>query len=418
MKGNKSLRIIALSLSVTMFFAGCSLPFFRKESRVSPDKVFAACEKYDAEDYDDLDELIGDISNNRAMASGMFIKAEGKEIRHALNDDTVNEAFADVTDQLFYNLYAKSIESLTMMIKSKTKKDGGTVKIAICSAGFENEDDAWKYYKQTNSYFGDVAEGDRIESTKDRLSDKDLEATVTEIFISRSASCFSVYIDGDSVMVLMGFEKWCNDIDDELDAFCELLDVPAPDMSDWDCTSMPEVTDRIDLLLEEYDFTVLDPDTFEDVTDSFDANGNYYTETTDREKIEDIITLEDGMFRAVCMMRAAYMIEGSQTHGPGSDYSAVYFLSFHFDSDLSSEEFYNDLKEYFMDDNEDKIVDSETNTVGGITYTKLVTEAYIKAIYGIYLDGDDVYLVGLGSFDEQTNQQNYDDILTGILGLP
>ena len=118
------------------------------------------------------------------------------------------------------------------------------------------------------------------------------------------------------------------------------------------------------------------------------------------------------------MMKAAYMIEGSQPHGPGSDYSAVYFLSFHFDSDLSSEEFYNDLKEYFMDDNEDKIVDSETNTVGGITYTKLVTEEYIEAIYGIYLDGDDVYLVGLGSFDEQTNQQNYDDILTGILGLP
>ena len=110
-----------MALSVTA--TGCSIPFLNKSGRVSPDKVYDACVAYDAEDYDDLSEMTEDLDNKRVLLSGMFISAEGKDIRHAMNDDDINTAFSDISEELIYNLYSKKIDKLTLMLKAEEKKD-------------------------------------------------------------------------------------------------------------------------------------------------------------------------------------------------------------------------------------------------------------------------------------------------------
>ena len=404
------LKILSAALATSLLLSGCSLPFFKKESRVSPDKVYSACGEFDCEDYDDLSEMTDDLDNKRVLKAGLYITAEGKDIRHAMNDSDINVLFEDVTEELMYSLYSKSIDKLTLMMKSDENKEGGIIKIAVVAAEFEDEDAAWKYYKSCNDQFSDLIDEEEVDSAKDYLSDEDLECTVTQIFDGRSATCYSVYIDRNCVMVLTGYEYRCNDIDFELDDYCELLGIPAPDMSGWDCLAQPEVEDRSQLVLDEWDPTYIDPYDFEDNVDST-MRQMIYTETDDEDIMSDLVEFGEDMYDSVSMMRAIY------NSGDNNRYEATYVISYTCESKEIAEALYEEFLDNIQEESGSHITDTDTGASGSITYTKIEISMYINAKYGVYLEDDMVYLIGTAALEDLASSARFDEC-TGIMGLP
>ena len=415
MNFNKMTKIIALSMTVTVAFTGCSLPFLKK-SRVSPDKVFEACTEYDAEDYDDLGEMIEDLGNKRAAANGVFISLEGKNIRHALSDNAVNELFADAGEEVIYSLYSKQIDTVTLMLKSEEKKDGGTVKVALCSAKFDGAEEAEDYYDKCNDLFADLVDKDGFESDIDSQSDDNMAYTITQVFGHAKAVSYSAYLDNDCVMVLIGFERRCNDVGVELESLCDQLAVPAPDMSDWDCLAVPDVDDRLDLFLETGEFTEVNPNVFGDYVGDYDGGtNNYYTETDVEGTMEQLLGIGNESYENVEHLRAAITTESASS----SIRTGTYAISFDCTDEQEAETFYNDLSRSLADENSIFIVNQESDVVGDLKYIKLtLRESFSCAIYAVFREGDMVYLVGTMAVEQVSVEDNYEAYVCDAMGLP
>ena len=402
-------KIITSVLIFSVALSGCSIPFFGKGNRISPDSVYDALSEYDCEDYDDLEEMAGDAENKRALMAGMFISLEGKYIRHALNDDTFNGLFEPVSEDYLYNLYSKSINKATLMIRGEENRDGGTVRLAILSAEFDDDEAAWKYYNSCNDLMAGLTEDEKVQSYKDHFEDGKLECTATQIFSVRSASCQSVYIEGSSVMVMTGYEDKCNDITDEFEEYAGILEIPYSDMSRWDCLAVPDVEDRILLMIDELDMEYLDPEEFSDRVDLEGQVLNIYTEGTDPSIMTGIEDIYSGYEDQISMIRAAYTMP--------SGYTAFYAFSFTLDGDVSASYLYEHAVTELMEENDEIISNTDTGETGGITYTKLYADNFSHIRYSIFLEGNMVYLIGAISLQSDAVDDLYEEY-SDILGLP
>lgn len=383
--------------------AGCSL--FGRESRVSPQRFFSACDEYDSEEYESISELEDELDNKRALIAGMYIKAEGKEMRHVVESDALEECLSDIGNDVFYDLYSKNAESMTAFIQSEELDDKGKIIFAGVSVDLGNEDDAWKYYRKCNERFSDTADQDEdTTKTLDYASDDKLECTVTVLLKRRQATVYSVYIDGDSVLVLIGYEYRNNGLDDYFDEFCEIMDIPAPDLSDIDTASAnDEVEDRFMAAVDYLDAEEIDPEDFAArLASSPDVDVIYYiTDEIDTSGFF-VPTIDSNVAAGITEMRVIY--ESSRSSRMLGNYLMI--TEYKTEDKTVSEEMYNTLTDALSMGGMTDVVDSGERD--GISYFKASLSDRI--FYCVYRENESVYIVA-------TTNDGSDEI-TDVMGLP
>ncbi|MCR5060984.1 MAG: hypothetical protein K6A80_08155 [Saccharofermentans sp.] len=396
------LAVSAVSVMMEMT-SGCSL--FSKESRVSPQRFFSACDEYDSEEYESISELEDELDNKRALIAGMYIKAEGKEMRHVVESDALEECLSDIGNDVFYDLYSKNAESMTAFIQSEEEDDKGKIIFAGVSVDLGNEDDAWKYYRKCNERFSDTADQDEdTTKTLDYASDDKLECTVTVLLKRRQATVYSAYIDGDSVLVLIGYEYRNNGLDDYFDEFCEIMDIPAPDLSDIDTASAnDEVEDRFMTAVDYLDAEEIDPEDFAArLASSPDVDVIYYI--TDEIDVSGFFvpSIDPSIASGITEMRVIY--ESSRSSRLIGNYLMI--TEYKTEDKTFSEEIYNTLTDSLSMGGMTDVVDSGERD--GISFFKASLSDHI--FYSVYRENESVYIVA-------TTNDGSDEI-SDVMGLP
>ncbi|SCW32059.1 hypothetical protein SAMN02910456_00529 [Ruminococcaceae bacterium YRB3002] len=403
----RNIRIAAAVMTAAMIFTGCSLPFFKKASRLSPENVCAALGEYDAEEYDDIEEFTEDLGNKRTLLAGMFMRLEDKAVRKVLNSDEVDEIYSSVAEELVKSLYSKSIEESVLFIQKETDDDNGQIMINIVSSRFGSEDDAWKYYKSCNEMYSDMTDAG-TDADLERTEDGDLECTTTKIYSGKSVVSYSVSIEGDSVMVFTGYAYKNNDLTARMAELSEAFSVPAPDVSKWDLNLKTEVEDRIDLLVDAYDIEMIDPADFDRKNDD-DTIGAYGMTTNDVAVMEDLTNFDEDDLKNVESITSVY-VRSSYTNG-------WIAISFKLKEGSDRDAFMSVVKEELIDENIAYATDSKDETIDGIRCIKSEMNMIIDYIYAAYQEEDMIYVIASLNSDANGSSQVFYEI-TDTMELP
>ncbi|MBR2524469.1 MAG: hypothetical protein IKE53_08560 [Clostridiales bacterium] len=410
----KVICVLIISLmSVSVF--SCSIPFLKQESRVSPDRLYAACEENDAEGYDTLEEITDDLENPRALSAGMFIKAEGKDIRHLFYDESINGLYADAAEELLLNIYSKSIEKATVYMRNEDH-DPGVISVLCCSMQFGSYEDADTAYKSCNKYIKSLDDG-TSESSSEKLVDGDMDLMFTTLCKGHSAVCFAVYVDCDSVMLLMGSQNKSNDVTVELTELTGYLEIPSPDLSFWDCLATPEIEDRFMALVEARGYQELDS-SMPSITRIGSGQGRsssitgYYL-SDDPFDVSGLNLDSAGDPDAITRVGIIY----DMSYSAGKSGGIMIYELCYSDEDSAADAYDDILGSLSMAG--DYLEETDSGELDGIRYTKFRLEI-AGYYYQVYLDGENVYITlcmnSIGNADTAYTD-SFNEALE-IMGLP
>ena len=375
-----------LMLTIIAGMSGCSL--FAKKSRLEADKMCGAFEDYDAEEYDDLDEFEGDLENHRCLLAGMYIRGDGKYVRHIMSSDAINLVMEDAGENVIDELYTKKAEEIAFLIQGEEDEEKRTDSaFAVFSLKFDSEDEAWKYYRSCNDLFDGYADEDEdIVETKDYLSDDDLECTVTLLENGRNINCYCAYIEGKCVAVMIGHECGCNAISDLFDDMCDPLGIPAPDIDDYDFTTIAADTDRFMTAVEYYGATEVDYGTSSSVL----GQGCVYCIVDDVSGRSDYMLFgsqEEYAGLIDEMKLLVYSPNGRASMGSGMMVFACYETADKNDAQELYDSILDDVNGSFGAED----IDIDSGIEGTITYTRIDMMGFMT--YNIYLEENSVYII-------------------------
>lgn len=376
----KSCSVI-LFICVVISLCGCDL--FGRKCRISTDKVMEAFGEYDAEEYDDLSEMEEDTDNKRSLLAGMYIWGEGKNVRHIMTSESINLVLHDVGENTIDDLYQKKAEETALLVQSRVNdKEITETLFAACSYKFETEDEAWKFYKSCNTGFGEKDEIGIADKTLEHLEDEDLEGTVTLLNMNKSVTCYTAYIDGEYVLVLIGYEYMCNGMADSFDELCGILGIPAPEIDDFDF-SVPETeeADRFMNAVTYYDAEEVDIDYSVGLT-----NGAYYAITKDVDDSIDYLGLDDLIFLVDEAKILAYAQDSRSSYVGDSSLVLICYVTLN-DNDARSiyDSIVYEMEDYDID------CDVSIGEQNGITYYKMDSDD--EGRYYIFREDNTVYVV-------------------------
>ena len=329
-------------------------------------------------------------------------------MRHVLESDGIQESLSDIGNDVFYDLYSKNAEAITAFIQSEEKDDNSKMIFAGVATDFDTEDEAWKFYRNINDHFADIADSDeRLTKELNYASDDKLECTATTVIGQREATTYSVYIDNNSVLILIGYECRTDRIDEYFDELCEIMEIPSPELPDIDLTtSIDEIEDRFMAAVDYLDAEEIEP---RDLSARMAASATVdpvYFVTEDIDSSSFLTpSLSDDLEEGITEVRQLYM-------SPGRDLltDLTMLAAYQGKDKVSAEELYDFFVESIEESDEaDNIEYGEEN---GISYYKCDAMDYFY--YRIYREDDVVYLY----ITSDRSVANTPEELARIVGLP
>ena len=414
MKHFKKAAVLGICLSVVMTGTACSL--FGGSGRLTPEKIYEELNKGDSEPCEDMDEILGDIDNKRAMLAGMFASFEGKDIKKTLKSEELNTYYADVGTEVLSELYTKNISRMTLYVQGEDIEDtNGNIKFAVCSMQFENDDEAWKYYKSCNKTYAAMI--DATEDTSDLKYEQDgkLESTMTTINSGRNLVTYDVYIEGSCVMVLIGHAYKSNELTDRLSTLCERLSIPSTDVSKWDLLANVESDNRVMMAVE-----ALKAEKIEDVDDDLpeitEYSGSPYYFVTDNPSL--IEELGFGMIDDAEEITVLYNFNKlSSSRLTNMNGSVAYSLRC--EDERAAEKIFNKVSTLYSIDSSSRKKNNDTGEEDGIKYSKVELGMSSSTVYyGFYLEDNMVYVIC--AYDKKSSSgsgSNYEE-LRNMMQLP
>lgn len=406
-----------LALSLVMLVTGTSCNLFGGSSRLTPENIYEELNKGDSEPCEDMDEILGDIDNERAMLAGMFASFEGKDIKKTLKSEELNTYYADVGEEVFADLYTKNISRMTLYVQGEELEDtNGNIKLALCSMQFESDDEAWKYYKSLNTNYAELIDATENESDLNYEQDGKLEGTMTTINKGRNLVTYDVYIEGNCVMVLIGYARRTNELTDRLNSLCESLTVPSTDVSKWDLMSSIDAENRLMMAIEQLraeEITEIEDDELPDIAD---YSGSPYYFVTDKPGVIEDIGM--GKLKGAQEVTVLYNFSKISTTRISNMSGSIGYALKCEDAD-KAEEIYNKVKRLHTPDTSARSNTEENGEVDGIKYYTITDELSSRTVYyGFYQEENMVYVVCAYDKNSSSTGSNNFKELCNMMQLP
>lgn len=400
----KGLIAVILICTMAAAAAGCS-----SSGALSPDAFAKAMEEYDIDEYDDVSEFIDDLDNDRLVKAGMYVRTEDKEIRKVMLSDEINKLTEDAGEYIMQDLYSKKVQQGAVFVE-RTASDGTEWFIAGVSLKFDSADEADGYYEEQTGIYSDAEDVTTAEAG-------DIRYTFINVFEPRKAVVRAFYIEKDCVLSLTGYEKRTNSMTESMAELCGYMDIPAPDLGDWDCTVPPKYDNRVLAAKDCYDnVVVIDPDKFDKIDNQMPAV--YYSSGTDMDSFTyDAMTLK-GIIKDGCIFYDHLMnytnISSTGTSSSGGGYLV---LGFQFKDDVFAEDCFDQFIDLTRKDEKKYIANDTTGEEGSISYYVASLNFPVgKYEYRYYLEGDRIYMVMLAGKDIDDLDRIRSEIL-GNMGL-
>ncbi|MCR5060983.1 MAG: hypothetical protein K6A80_08150 [Saccharofermentans sp.] len=359
--------IAALILTFAVIAAGCFGD--GDKSRLSPDKLCAALTEYDSEEYDSREEIEDQFHNERALIAGMFAR-----------DD-----------------------SGVLFVQRFDDEDGGFLDIKGELSVFENADEAQAFY-------------DERTGENESSSDGDIQYAFIDSFRRLNAESTAVYLEGNYVFVLTGHEFKNNGYTDKISTLCELLDIPAPDISSYDCNAKLAPEERIPELKNDLNAEEISASDF-DLGNVIDRQGCFYVHTDDFKDIAGVLDEERlAMYSDVIGADIFYSVDSDPGDERASRFVVMRVVC---NSENEAMDFYDSMRA-------DIAARGDASTVtlidegeeDGILFSKYkITDPYMSASYNLYAEGDSAYIMSFLNMDEDVAAETVNNICD-ILGMP
>ena len=381
--------------------SGC---IFGSKKLLSCEKVRAAFEAYDSEEYGSVDELKSDVENDRALLAGMYIDLKDDSIKKCLTTDKIGDIFGDDQNELLKNMYSKMIEEAVLLIQVENTSAGGSLKMAVLGMDFDDNKDAERYY---NAYVKHLKKN-YDETDSDMVSG--MEFCTATTYTGKKAVCQRVYRYRDSVLVVAGYERGDNGITAKMQAVCDLIGVESPDISGYDCTSTTNAGGRFDLAMEHYDPQLIDPKEFNTKSEEV-GTGSYYTETNDIGTVREMLSGSPIKTNQVDNFRG--LVNRTRNSVTGI---ALYEIKTRNNEDAV--EIFDTASKELKDENSKEMSGLAEGEEDNINYCYFDVSMFVsQSVYAVYREGDTVYLIAaIGS--KQTEARQCFEELTDVMGLP
>ena len=379
--------ILTVVLIFAVVSAGCVSR--ARESIISVDRFIQAMEEYDAEEYDSRDEIFEQADNPRATLAGMYCRVEPE--------------FSGVTDQL---LFVQGFEN----------EDGSNVNIAASLYAFASEDDASEYCQSYCDSLNEQTPDDGEEILITDLTKDNVSCTCRTSFRRLNLECTAVYQEYDHVLVLTGLEYKTNEMSSFIDELCGLLDIPSPDLSDYDCNERLDPEVRIPELKVVLGAEEIPASDF-DLSNEIDREGCFYVHTDDFKDIAGVLDDERlAMYSEVISADIFYSVDSDPADERASRFVVMRVLC---NSDADAMDFYYSIR---------ADIDSRGDTAsvslidegeeGDILFSKYkITDPYMSASYNLYSEGDSAYIMSFLNMDEDVASEAMQQVCD-IMGLP
>ncbi|SCW26348.1 hypothetical protein SAMN02910456_00044 [Ruminococcaceae bacterium YRB3002] len=400
------LRASSLLVASALLVSGCSLPFAKKESKVSPAKLIDACDEIDYEIYDDTGEILDEFGNERSMSNGIAARLDSKGLRKLLRDENVNEFFSfaeGMTDAVRSN----KIVECAVMFRADEAQDRGDYKMFCLASGFDSDDEASEYYDAVAGFAEEYGTS-AIEANVVTPSEDDLECIVYQSRGRQSAVSIELCKSLDSVMVLVGYEYFNNEVSGNLDGICSTLDIPSCGMEQWDMSEPADMGDRTECLVELYDMTEIDPGDLDALNETVEPAAKYF-ETDDKETMSQVLRLDDDTrYELMDRMRVGYIKRY------GIDAALIFSIEAS-DADKAAE-LYDFFKMQAKSPAGDQL-NVDEGIKDGINYYKFDSIFVTYRKYAIYLEGNRIYILSILGMDEQEASDQF-ETYSGDMELP
>ena len=207
MKNIKKIVAAGLVLSMSLSMAGCM-----GGGKLAPSKLAASAKKNGCELYKDADDFADDIEEDDDIEDGIYITVSGSDVKDILK-----------TNDFTKDLYDKSIKNATIVYYSDEDEYGAF----IVSFTFGSKKDAQDYYD-------DVL--DEFEDNEDKCADTDSddgEKNGISYFVYEGSAGWyrlaeGVYINGKTVVVIVGAGLGNDDYNDVIDDVAGCYDIVLP----------------------------------------------------------------------------------------------------------------------------------------------------------------------------------------------
>ena len=211
MKKIRSVISVAVIASMALCLAGCSLGGvkFGPPALAKYAKDYGADLYEDGGDFHDEVEYMDDTGD---LEDGVYIHAEGDEIRDAMKQTFIIGGF-----------YDSSVKEATVFVVG----DYGNTVCTFVSEVFESEDDAQDMYDELVEDFEEVKDYSGEDAEMDSFEEGGMVYTIINADSQYTHCSYGAYLKDNTLFIVFctGDEK---DINNYADDVCEALDVMAP----------------------------------------------------------------------------------------------------------------------------------------------------------------------------------------------
>ena len=393
----KKLLLVLSLCFIPVFAAGCG-----GAKLVSPDAFAKACEEYDTEKYDNVSDLIEDVSSEKLLKTGMYIQVEDIQIRKVMLNDKVDEIFAKAGDYTMQDLYSGKAETGTILVKYVKDGDASWL-VGGSSLKFASEYEAKDYFKaQVGRFDADASE-----------DGSGISYMIYNEPKNRSATTHAFYLEKDCVLSLVGYEYKTNAMADSINELCGYLKIDAPILDGIDCTKVTGFENRIGALAECYDVTEIEGSRYKDL-DTLPYK-TYYIKNAAPEEI-----LQGGTSSGILRITSKNCDSVDALSDLNIDSSSVNIshmggfiaMGFKFKDETIAKNGFDDSVKMIKEENKQHIISEDSGTDDGLEYFKLesnITVGYYN--YAVFLEKDRVYLVCAVGLNQEQAMDFFEDVL-------